>query len=73
MVVGAFWSAATRTNRHRLHGNTAQKTCQPPSLHQSMTRCSPGTGTQGRKIRRWRCQRFLAAATARRKLRAEPA
>ena len=47
MVVAAFWSP-TRTKRHRLQRNTAQKTCQPPSAHQSMTRCSPGTATQGR-------------------------
>ena len=37
IVVAAFWSLATRTNRQRLHGNTAQKICHPPSVAQSIT------------------------------------
>ena len=51
---------------------TAQKTFSGPSSPQSMTRCSPGTGTQGRYVRRSRRQAALAAATARRRLRGEP-
>jgi hypothetical protein len=47
MVVGAFWSRATRTKRHWLQASTAQNTCQPPSSLHSMTKCSPSVGTHG--------------------------
>ena len=40
---------------------------------QSITRCPPGAGTQGRYTRRSRRWRALASATSRRRLRAEPA
>ena len=56
----------------RLQARTAQKTWRPPSVPQSMTRCSPGTGYHGRYVRRSRRQAALVLATARRRLRAEP-
>jgi hypothetical protein len=49
-----------------------QKICQPASVAQSITRCSPGVGTQGRNTRRCRRHAVFASATARRKFRAEP-
>ncbi len=72
-VVAWLSSAANRTNRKRLQASMAQNTWRSPSLPQSMTRCSPGTGTHGRYVRRSRRQAALARATARRRLRAEPA
>ena len=71
-VVASVSSVAKRTKRTRLQARTAQKTWRSPSLPQSMTRCSPGTGTHGRYVRRSRRQAALALATARRRLRAEP-
>ena len=50
-VVAARSSAAKRTNRNRDHASTAQNTCSPPSTPQSMTRCSPGVHTAGRRPR----------------------
>ena len=50
-VVSARSSAANRTNRNRHHASTAQNTCSPPSAPQSITRCSPGDHTAGRRLR----------------------
>jgi hypothetical protein len=50
----------------------AQKISRPASVAQSMTMCSPGTGTHGRYVRRCRFRAALAVATARRWLCAEP-
>ncbi len=33
------------------HASTAQNTCSPPNTPQSMTRCSPGDHTAGRRPR----------------------
>jgi hypothetical protein len=72
-VVAWVSSAANRTNRTRDQASTAQNTWRPPSDPQSMTRCSPGTGVQGRYTRRDARQAALASATARRRWRADPA
>ena len=50
-VVSARSSSAKRTNRNRHQASTAQNTCSPPSTPQSMTRCSPGDHTAGRRPR----------------------
>ena len=50
-VVSARSLSAKRTNRTRHHASTAQNTCSPPSTPQSMTRCSPGDHTAGRRPR----------------------
>jgi hypothetical protein len=49
MVVTARSSVAKRTNRHRLHADTAQKMCTPASVPQSMINVSPGDHTPGRR------------------------
>jgi hypothetical protein len=50
-VVSARSSRANRTNRNRHQASTAQNTCSPPSAPQSITRCSPGDHTAGRRPR----------------------
>ena len=50
-LVSCCSSAAKRTNRIRDHANTAAKTCTPAITPQSMTRCSPGDHTAGRRTR----------------------
>ena len=72
-VVSARSLSAKRTNRNRHHASTAQNTCSPPSTPQSITRCSPGDHTAGRRPR-WLSLRHNAfcSATSRRKLRADP-
>ena len=72
-VVSRRWSVANRTNRTRLQASTAQKHCKPAVGVQSITRYSPGTGTQGRYTRRCFRHCVLATATARRRFRSEPA
>jgi len=66
-------SREKRTKQKRLQATTAQKTLSGPTDPQSMMSVSPGDHTPGRRPRR--CSRrpaALAAATSRRKLRAEP-
>ncbi len=73
MVVAAFSSAANRTNRTRDQASTAQKTCTPASTPQSMTKCSPGDHTAGRRVGPASARQvFLSCATNRRKLRSDP-
>jgi len=50
-VVSARSLSANRTNRTRDQASTAQNTCNPPNTPQSMTRCSPGDHTAGRRPR----------------------
>lgn len=50
-VVSARSLSANRTNRTRDQASTAQNTCNPPVLPQSMASISPGVHTAGRRPR----------------------